>query len=94
MGYHPRADWADTPTTLPRVSTRLEQLRAARDKAQELMRWAQQSWVKHRDTPRYQVGDQVWLEGRHLRTHQPTAKLVPKCHGPFQVMEVMSPVNY
>ena len=27
-------------------------------------------------------------------THQPTAKLAPKRHGPFQVVEVMSPVNY
>ena len=94
MGYHPRADWTEAPTTLPRVSTRLEQLRAARDKAQELMRRAQQSWVKHRDTPRYQVGDQVWLEGRHLHTHQPTAKLAPKRHGPFKIIQVMSPVNY
>jgi hypothetical protein len=54
----------------------------------------QQSWVRHRDTPKYQVGDQVWLEGRHLRTNQPTAKLAPKCHGPFKVVQVMSPVNY
>ena len=94
MGYHPRADWTDAPTTLPRVSTRLEQLRAARDKAQELMRRAQRSWVRNKDTPRYQVGDQVWLEGRHLCTHQPTAKLAPKRHGPFKVVQVMSPVNY
>ena len=94
MGYHPRADWTDAPTPLPRVSTRLEQLQTARDKARELMRQAQQSWVKHRDTPRYQVGDQVCLEGRHLRTHQPTTKLTPKRHGPFQVVEAMSPVNY
>ena len=58
------------------------------------MRWAQQSWVRHRDTPRYQVGDQVWLEGRHLRTHQPTTKLAPKRHGPFKIIQVMSLVNY
>ena len=94
MGYHPRADWTDASTTLPRVSTRLEQLRMARDKAQELMRRAQRSWVKNRDTPRYQVGDQVWLEGRHLCTHQPTAKLAPRRHGPFRIIQVMSPVNY
>ena len=36
----------------------------------------------------------MWLEGRHLRTHQPTAKLVPKRHGPFKVTQVMSAVNY
>jgi hypothetical protein len=58
------------------------------------MQRAQQSWVQHRDMPKYKVGDQVWLEGRHLRTNQPTAKLAPKHHGPFKVIQVMSPVNY
>jgi hypothetical protein len=74
--------------------TRLEQYNEAWRKAQELMRRVQQSWVRHRDTPKYQVGDQVWLEGRHLRTNQPTAKLAPKRHGPFKVTQVMSPINY
>ncbi len=55
---------------------------------------AQQSWVKHRDTPKYREGDYMWLEGRHLRTNQPTAKLAPKRHGPFPIVQVMSPVNY
>jgi hypothetical protein len=74
--------------------TRLEQYNEARRKAQELMRCAQQSWVRHRDTPKYKVGDQVWLEGHHLCTNQPMAKLAPKRHGPFKVIQVMSPVNY
>ncbi len=55
---------------------------------------AQKSWVKHKDTPKYQEGDLVWLEGRHLRTNQPTAKLAPKRHSPFSIVQVMSPVNY
>jgi hypothetical protein len=29
-----------------------------------------------------------------LHTNQPTAKLAPKHHGPFKVIQVMSPVNY
>ena len=94
MGYHPRADWTDKKSPIPQVMTRLEQLGEARDKARELMKKAQLSWVKHRDMPRYQVGDQVWLEGRHLRTNQPTAKLAPRRHGPFPIVQVMSPVNY
>jgi hypothetical protein len=40
------------------------------------------------------VGDQVWLEGRHLCTNQPMVKLAPKRHGPFKIIQVMSPVNY
>ena len=94
MGYHPRADWIDQKSPIPQVMTRLEQLKEARDKAQELMRKAQLSWVKHRDRPKYKVGDQVWLEGRHLCTNQPTAKLAPRRHGPFPIVQVMSPVNY
>jgi hypothetical protein len=94
MGYHLRADYSGMPSMIPCVMTRLEQYNEARRKAQELMRRAQQSWVQHRDTPRYQIGDQVWLEGRHLRTNQPTVKLAPKCHGPLKVIQVMSAVNY
>jgi hypothetical protein len=55
---------------------------------------AQQSWVNHRDTPKYKEGDLVWLEGKNLRINQPTAKLVPRQHGPFKVTQVMSAVNY
>jgi hypothetical protein len=94
MGYHPRADWTGMQSMIPQVSTCLEQYNEAWRKAQELMRRAQQSWVRHRDMPKYQVGDQVWLEGRHLHTNQPTMKLAPKRHGPFKVVQVMSPVNY
>ena len=94
MGYNPRADWTDRPSPIPQVVLRLEQFKQARKRAQELMIKAQKSWVKHKDTPKYQVGDQVWLEGRHLRTNQPTAKLAPRRHGPFKVIQVMSDVNY
>ena len=94
MGYHPRADWADKRSPIPQVMTRLEQFKEARSKAQDLMKKVQLSWIKHRDTPKYRVGDQVWLEGRHLHTNQPTAKLAPRRHGPFPIVQVMSLVNY
>jgi hypothetical protein len=66
MGYNPRADWIDMPSPIPQVALRLQQFKEARARAQELMIKAQKSWVKHRDTPKYKVGDQVWLEGCHL----------------------------
>jgi hypothetical protein len=94
MGYHPRADWISASSPLPQVTRRLEQLKQAWETAQQLMIKAQQSWVKHRDTPKYKEGDQVWLEGKNLRINQPTAKLAPRRHGPFKVIQVMSPVNY
>jgi hypothetical protein len=94
MGYHPHTDWADKRSPIPQVTTHLKQFKEARHKAQELMKCTQQSWVKHHNTPKYQVGDQVWLEERYLCTHQPTAKLTPKCHRLLKIIQVMSPVNY
>jgi hypothetical protein len=94
MGYNPCADWISAPSPLPQVTLCLEQLKQARDMVQQLMIKAQQSWVKHRDMPKYKEGDQVWLEGKNLRLSQPTAKLVPRRHGPFKVIKVLSPVSY
>ena len=94
MGYNPRAEWTNGVSPLPQVTLRLDQLKEARDNAQGLMIKAQKSWVKHRDTPKYKAGDQVWLEGKNLRINQPTHKLAPRRYGPFKVIQVMSPVNY
>jgi hypothetical protein len=94
MGFNPRADWVHATSPIPRVTLRLEQLKEARVQARNAMIKAQQSWVKHRDMPKYKEGDQVWLEGKNLRINQPTAKLAPRRHGPFKIIQVMSPVNY
>jgi hypothetical protein len=94
MGFNPRADWVHATSPIPRVTLRLEQIKEARVQAREAMIKAQQSWVKHRDTPKYKEGDLVWLEGKNLRINQPTAKLAPRRHGPFKITQVMSAVNY
>ena len=94
MGYHPRADWNDVVSTLPQASTRLDQLKMARNNAQEAMTRAQALWIKHRTTPKYKEGDLVWLKGHNLRTEQPAIKLAPRRHGPFPIRQVMSPVTY
>ena len=39
-------------------------------------------------------GEQVWLEGRNLKTHHPTTKLAPRRYGPFIVDKKLSPVTY
>jgi hypothetical protein len=94
MGFNPRADWIHATSPIPKVTLCLEQLKEARIQARDAMIKAQQSWVKHRDTPKYKEGDQVWLEGKNLRINQPTAKLAPRRHGPFKITQVMSAVNY
>jgi hypothetical protein len=94
MGFNLRADWVHATSPIPRVTLRLEQLKEARDQARRHMIKAQQSWVKHHDTPKYKEGNLVWLEGKNLRINQPTAKLAPRHHGPFKIIQVMSAVNY
>jgi hypothetical protein len=94
MGFNPCADWVHATSPIPKVNMRLEQLKEARDQARRHMIKAQQSWVKHRETPKYKEGDQVWLEGKNLCINQPTVKLVPRWHGPFKITQVMSAVNY
>jgi hypothetical protein len=94
MGYHPHADWHRTVSDLPWASKRLDQLKKITDDAQHHMTWAQTLWIKHKVTPKYKAGDQVWLEGCNLHTKQPAAKLAPRRHGPFVIKQVMSPVSY
>jgi hypothetical protein len=93
MGFNPQADWIHATSLIPRVTLHLEQLKEAHDQGQGFMIKAQQSWVKHCDMPKYKEGDLVWLEGKNLHINQPTAKLVPRRHGPFKIIQVMS-VNY
>ena len=44
--------------------------------------------------PQYSVGDQVWLEGTHLKLPHQTTKLAPKQYGPFQIVKQVNPVTY
>ena len=94
MGYNLRADWKNATSPLPQVTLRIDQFKEAWAQAQNLMIKAQKSWVKHKDMPKYKEGDLVWLEGKNLRTAQPTPKLGARHHGPFRVAQVMSPINY
>jgi hypothetical protein len=42
----------------------------------------------------YKQGQQVWLEARNLALPYGTIKLAPRCHRPFKIMKVISPVAY
>ena len=62
MGSHLHADWEVMDSAIPQVTMRMEQI----TEAQEAMIKAQNLWIKHANTVKYQVGDQVWLDGRNL----------------------------
>ena len=44
--------------------------------------------------PQYSIGDQVWLEGTHLKLPHQTIKLAPKWYGPFQIVKQINLVTY
>ena len=94
MGYNPCADWKHATSPLPQVTLWVDQFKEARAQAQDLMIKAQRLWVKNKDTPKYAEGNLVWLEGKNLCTAQPMPKLGARHHGPFKVIQVMSPINY
>jgi len=42
----------------------------------------------------YSIGDQVWLEGKHLKFPHQKTKLNPKRYGPFKIIKTISSVAY
>ena len=46
-----------------------------------------------RGTKPFKKGEKVWLESKHLKLWYKTKKLVPKREGPFEIEEVLSPLN-
>ena len=96
MGYNPRAEWATVSSPVPQVTHRLEQIQEARSQASMAMHKAQLEWIKDKEKKQhvFRKGDQVWLDGRNIKTHHPTEKLAPKRHRPFPIQRVLSTVNY
>jgi hypothetical protein len=94
MGYHPRADWISSSSPLPQVTLRLEQLKQARDTAQQLMIKAQQSWVKHRDTPKYKEGRPSMVRRQEPPYQSADRQACAQETWPFRVIKVLSPVSY
>ena len=42
----------------------------------------------------WKVRDKVWLEATNLQIPYPFRKLVPKCHGPFEIAQVLPALVY
>src|SRR5260370_19113973 len=45
----------------------------------------------HCATPKYQLGDRVWLNMHNYTTDRPTKKLDHKWAGPYQIKKIVSP---
>ena len=71
----------------------MQQMKQARQDAKEALKKAADLGVPTHFEP-YQPGDKVWLEGHNLTTTHPTAKLAPRCYGPFPITRVISCTSY
>jgi hypothetical protein len=95
MGYEPLADISNTPTSIPILELRREVWKRAREDTHKFILQAQHRWAQSKKEGRtFKTGDQVWLEGHNLHLDQPSAKLAPKCHRPFTITRVLSPITY
>jgi hypothetical protein len=91
---NPASGSADVDAFVQRMRDTIASARAAIAQAQQ--RQATQA-NKHRRDLQFRVGDRVYLSAGHLRA--PTGdtdarKLSPKAYGPFEVLQVLSPVTY
>jgi hypothetical protein len=90
FGVKPPFPLSDEEAKTPDVTTRLRQIREARDKAEAALHVSKERLIPIN----LDEGKQVWLEGRNLKTHHLTAKLAPRRYGPFRVDKKLSPVTY
>ncbi len=89
MGYEPWATWEISKSSLPQITTCLDQMIEARQVAHEARRTAEASWEWQKHQQRFKEGNQVWLEGRNIHTSHPTTKLAPKQYGPFPITKIL-----
>src|SRR5487761_1204563 len=94
MGFIPRAHQPDRPSDVPTIERHKETILTARRNTRKAMRKAQELLGRKSNHRPYQKGQKVWLEGTHLQTTHPTAKLRPKRYGPFKVTEVIGATTY
>ena len=93
MGYIPQVHQTSHPFKPPTLEQCLATLTQAKWEVAEALRKAAYLQLSTHFEP-YQVGDKVWLEGCNLTTTHPTAKLAPRCYGPFPITCVISQTSY
>jgi hypothetical protein len=96
-GYHPRyllPVSAPAESVNPTAERLVEQFRQLHGVLRDNLQHAQTQYKTYHDrhakpAPQFQVGDQVWLNRRNIRTNRPSRKLDVKRMGPFQIEEIV-----
>lgn len=99
-GYHPRFDQFNFNTTRsPAAEDLANHLSKIHQEMKTKLVDAQERYKKNADKsrkqpPPIQIGDQVWLLRRNLKTHRPSDKLDYRRLGPFLVTKQVNEVAY
>ena len=93
LGHIPRVHQSTRPFKSPSVETCLQQLKHSWGEVKEAL-WKAADLILPMCFKPYQIGDKVWLEGHNLNTTHPSAKLAPRCYGPFTITCVVSWMSY
>ncbi|GBE87281.1 hypothetical protein SCP_1005280 [Sparassis crispa] len=97
MGYEPRGLPSVFPTTnIPSVESRLDMLQKIRLEALAMHELARQQMADRvrQGSPKFTLGQKVWLDSRNLKVNYASRKIAPKREGPFEIAEVIGPANY
>ena len=91
LGYSPHLAPSEVIITdNEAVEKRVKRMMQARDQATKIINQK----AGEAPSPQFTVGDQVWLEGSHLKLPHQSTKLAPKRYGPFTIMKQINPVTY
>ena len=96
LRYEPRSYPLIGKTFIPALETHLKELEDSRKEALAAHEKAQRT-IKEQIFSKFRLwksGDKVWLEERNLKLCYPSKKLAPRREGPFEIIQVISPVAY
>ena len=99
-GRHPWASFEPARGShVESVNVFADRMKSTFDIAQKSLQQASDDMKRYadahrRDSPKYQVGDMVWLEGTYITTVRPSKKLDDRRYGPFKIVKIISPTAY
>src|SRR5712672_724149 len=95
LGYTPLAHQPSRDTTaVPDLNARIQQIKEAREQAQEALKRTQEAMIKESKFKGFEIGNKVWLEGTNIKRPYNSQKLSPKRYGPFEVVAKISHLVY
>src|SRR6267154_199094 len=98
MGFEPRGiPYAFPQTDIPAAEEHIKNLQKMREEALACHNIAMQRMAERTHGAKFvpwKIGDKVWLSAAHLLIKLPSRKLAPKRYGPFEVVEVLSPITF